>query len=116
MIIWCMGINFYCLASVHVFIGISAVTINVSKDKPVIGFDDVYKDLETKLLFEALSVYCIWMGGYYNHKANPLFLLMSSNIRWFPSFNVPSSWSDEVQSELDLVSVVSRMKSSIFSS
>lgn len=76
-----MGINFYCLASVLVFIRCSAVTINTSKDKSVMGFDDVCKDLETKLLFEALSVYCIWMGGYYNHKANPLFHLMSSNIR-----------------------------------
>lgn len=64
-----------------VFIGCSAVTINALKDESVIGFDNVCKDLETKLLFEALSVYCIWMGGYYNHKANPLFHLMSSNIR-----------------------------------
>ncbi len=68
-----MDINFDWLGSVHVFIRCSAVTINASKDEPVIGFDDVCKDLETKLLFEALSIYCIWMGGNSNHKANPLF-------------------------------------------
>lgn len=67
-----MDVNFDWLASLHVFIQCTAVTINASKDEPVIGFDDVCKDLETVFLFEAL-IYCIQMGGNYNQKANPLF-------------------------------------------
>lgn len=53
-----MDVNFDWLASLHVFIQCTAVTINASKDEPVIGFDDVCKDLETVFLFEAL-IYCI---------------------------------------------------------
>lgn len=81
-----------------------------------------YKALETKVLFEALSIYCIWMGGNYNHNANPLFppnvfklllLYVGQMISSIQSGQFLVRWSS---SELDLVPVVSRLKSSIFSS